>query len=107
MRVELNKKKRRSQRQCMRNKCRCRNTCLNTKKPHKNRKPEAIICMLRGVNQEAGIHLPQDSDTAHLCILPKEASSYFRDTSSTMFIVVLFIIVRYGDNLSVCQWMNG
>jgi hypothetical protein len=49
------------------------------------------ICLFLG---KYGIVLPQDPAIPHLCICPKDAQTYHKDTCSTMFLVPLFIIVR-------------
>lgn len=41
-----------------------------------------------------GIDLPHDEPIPLLGIYPMEASSYYRDTDSTIFLVALFILVR-------------
>lgn len=41
-----------------------------------------------------------------LDIYPTDSTSYYRDTSSTMFIAGLFIIIRNWKQTTVHQWMN-
>jgi hypothetical protein len=47
-----------------------------------------------GFLRKFGIVLPQDAAITLLCIYPKDALLYQKDTCSTMLIAVVFIIVR-------------
>ena len=61
------------------------------------------------VPQEAGNRSTSRSSTLLLGIYPKDASSYYRDTRSTMFISALFIIVRNWKQLrcsSMEEWIK-
>ena len=49
--------------------------------------------------------LPKDSAITMLRIIPKDTPPYHKDVCSTMFIAVLFIIVR--NNLEIPQLKNG
>ena len=57
------------------------------------------------VPQEAENRSTSRLSTLLLGIYPKDASSYYRDTCSTMFIVALFIIVRNWKQLR-CSSMD-
>ena len=50
-----------------------------------------------------GFYLPQDLATPLLGIYPKYAPSYFKDTFSVMFLIVVFIIVRH----SAIEWIKN
>ena len=52
-----------------------------------------------------GMNLPQYPAIPLLGIYLKDTSFYYGDGYSTMFIAVLFIIARIGNNLAV--WING
>ena len=43
----------------------------------------------------------------HSCAYPKHTPSYHKDTCSTMFITVLFVISRTGNNLNAPQLKSG
>lgn len=53
--------------------------------------------------RKTGIHLPQDPVRPLLGTYPKDASYFHRDTCSTTFTAVVFIIARNGKNLDVLQ----
>ena len=53
------------------------------------------------------IELPEDPAIPLLGIYPNDASTYKRDTCSTMFIAALFIIARNGKNPDAFQQRNG
>lgn len=46
-----------------------------------------------------GLHLPLDTAITHVDIYPKDASSYYRDTCSSMFLAALFPIARNWEDL--------
>ena len=54
------------------------------------------------------IELPYDPAIPLLGKYPKEMKTvYQRNVCTAMFIVALFTIAKIGNNLSVCQQMNG
>ena len=52
-----------------------------------------------------GINLPLDPAIIVLDIYPKDAQSYYKDISSTMFIGTLFVITRTWEE-SRCPWIK-
>ena len=44
--------------------------------------------------RKLNIDLPYDPVVVHLCIYLKESESYYRDTGSTLSLVILFTITR-------------
>jgi hypothetical protein len=54
-----------------------------------------------------GIVLPEDPTIAFLGIYPKDVPLYLKDMYYTMFIAVLFILARSGNNTDVQQLKNG
>jgi hypothetical protein len=48
------------------------------------------------------IVLPEDPATPFLVICPKNAQPYHKDTCSTMFIAVLFVISRIWEKKNRC-----
>jgi hypothetical protein len=54
-----------------------------------------------------GIVLSDDSAIPLLGIYPKDAPAYCRDMCFTLFIAVLFIIAKAGNNQGVSLQKNG
>jgi hypothetical protein len=53
------------------------------------------------------IVLPQDPAILAWGIYPNDTPTYNKDTSSTLFIVALYVIARTANNPDVLQQRNG